>query len=75
MTTILSGAETADDLERMTHETGIELPEGYTRVAVVMTQTGAYLVVTGEGLPAMGLMNRDGEAFWARAFKSGGAIQ
>lgn len=75
MTTILSGAETADDLERMTYEIGIEIPEGYTRVTVVTTQTGAYLVVTGEGLPAMGLMNRDGEAFWARAFKSGGAIQ
>ncbi len=76
MTTILTGDETAEDLERLTHEIAVPVPEGYTRVGCVVMPLGTFLVVTGDGLPAMGLTrDQAGNPTWIRAFKSGGAIQ
>ena len=75
MTTILTGDETAEDLERMTHEIAVPVPEGYTRVGCVAMPHGTFLVVTGEGLPAMGLTrDQTGDLTWIRAFNSGESV-
>lgn len=75
MTTILTGDETAEDLERLTHEIAVPVPEGYTRVGCVVMPRGTFLVVTGDGLPAMGLTrDQTGNHTWVRAFNTGGAV-
>lgn len=75
MTTILTGDETAEDLERLTHEIAVPVPEGYTRVGCLVMSRGTFLVVTGDGLPAMGLTrDQTGNPTWIRVFNSGGAF-
>ena len=75
MTTIPTGDETAEDLERLTHEIAVPVPEGYTRVGCVVMPRGTFMVVTGDGLPAMGLTrDQTGNPTWIRVFNSGGAF-
>lgn len=76
MTVRLTGDETAADLERIAHAAAIDIPTGYTRIGVLTTSTGTYLLITGEDVPAMGLVpgKEPGSSEWTRAF-NGGAVQ
>ena len=63
-----TGHESPGELQRMAHESGIEVPEGYTHVSTAYIQGFSYMAVTAKDLPAMMFVPQGKEMKWVPMF-------
>ena len=55
------------DMERAAHEMSVPIPDGYSRVCIVLTPEIVTVMLTGADVPAM-ILSGEAEARWVRAF-------
>ena len=58
------------DMERAAYEISLPIPDGYSRVCVVLTRELVTVMLTGADVPAM-ILSGEAEARWVRAFDYG----
>lgn len=65
-----TGEESPKERERMAYDSGIDMPEGYTRVSTVNLDGFIFVAVAGKDLPAMMFVPKGEEMVWARMFSN-----